>query len=343
LSELSWPEALADPELAFIRATADTFTHEIDAAQAWLDVASAGPADLIGSMGLPLGYRIDFLRAIVGVNDATRAAAAARAALAAAPAPQWEGVALAGLGQALYLRGLNAEAQTTLRRAVSLIPDGNPNLLVFAIGNLGLAEYADGSAARAGRMLDPALEMMRTTGLQRSPVGAILHMACGERARSEADPRSAAGWFASAIDILGRDRRSAWLANAYLLHAGACRALGDLAEEARALDAADAILDRLPDPGALPARSQRLRQDASAVVRHVTEFGEELSDREIAVLRLAADGLTQREIADQLFISYNTVKSHLKATYRKLGATSRDDALTRLADMVSPGEPTPPG
>jgi LuxR family maltose regulon positive regulatory protein len=65
----------------------------------------------------------------------------------------------------------------------------------------------------------------------------------------------------------------------------------------------------------------------------VTAFGEELSSREVAVLQLAAEGLTQREIADQLFISYNTVKSHLKATYRKLGATSRDDALTRWADL----------
>ena len=69
------------------------------------------------------------------------------------------------------------------------------------------------------------------------------------------------------------------------------------------------------------------------VSRHLTEFGEQLSSREIVVLQLAADGLTQREIADQLFISYNTVKTHLKATYRKLGAASRDDALSRFAGL----------
>ena len=141
-------------------------------------------------------------------------------------------------------------------------------------------------------------------------------------------------WCESAIEILGTDSRSAWLANAYLLHAVACRAGGDAVGELRSLDVADAVLARLPDPGALPARAERLRQQSAVIMRHVTEFGETLSEREISVLLLAADGLTQREIAEQLFISYNTVKSHLKATYRKLGATSRDDALTRLAELV---------
>ena len=64
-----------------------------------------------------------------------------------------------------------------------------------------------------------------------------------------------------------------------------------------------------------PALLERLSGGGHcAVARHSTEFGEELSSREIVVLQLAADGLTQREIADQLFISDNTVKTHLKAT-----------------------------
>ena len=157
-------------------------------------------------------------------------------------------------------------------------------------------------------------------------------MACGERARTDGDPRGAAHWFDEALDILGPTTRSIWRANAHLLHACASHALGDTATKTKSLDLADAILDRLPDPGDLRARSRQLRQGL-ATARPVTEFGQQLSSREVAVLQLAADGLTQREIADQLYISYNTVKSHLKTTYRKLGAASREDALARWAEL----------
>ena len=90
---------------------------------------------------------------------------------------------------------------------------------------------------------------------------------------------------------------------------------------------------RCRTPATCRDRSEELRRRASSVTRTWTEFGEQLSDREIAVLRLAGEGLTQREIADQLFISYNTVKSHLKTSYRKLGATSRDEALIRSGEL----------
>ena len=342
LTELSWPEAQADPELAFIRATGASFVHDLDLAEHWLDIAETGPPDLVGSMGLPLGYRTDFLRAIVGINDVERAQAAARRAIESAPAPHWEGVALAGLGQAQYFQGDYASARDTLLTAVGLIPSANPNLLTVAIGNLALAEYAEGSASRAAAMLDDGVAVIRSIGQERTPSGGILHLACGERARAGGDPRGALTWFESAVEVFGQSTRSAWLANAHLLQAGAFHALGDEVEETTCLDLADAIIDRLPNPGALRSRSEQQHANLLTAARHSTEFGEELSSREIVVLQLAADGLTQREIAEQLFISYNTVKTHLKATYRKLGATSRDEALSRLAELDAVRPVAPP-
>lgn len=51
-----------------------------------------------------------------------------------------------------------------------------------------------------------------------------------------------------------------------------------------------------------------------------------LTQRELEILTLVAEGLPNREIADALFISLDTVKSHLKKVYQKLGAQNRSHA-----------------
>ena len=54
-----------------------------------------------------------------------------------------------------------------------------------------------------------------------------------------------------------------------------------------------------------------------------------LTPREAQVLRLVARGLSNKEVADQLYLSEATVKRHLSTLYRKLGASNRVDALSR--------------
>jgi LuxR family maltose regulon positive regulatory protein len=61
----------------------------------------------------------------------------------------------------------------------------------------------------------------------------------------------------------------------------------------------------------------------------------ELSERERQVMRALASRLTQREIADHLGVSTNTIKYHVKAIYRKLGVVSRADAVSLVRQ--SPG------
>ena len=63
----------------------------------------------------------------------------------------------------------------------------------------------------------------------------------------------------------------------------------------------------------------------------------ELSERERTVLRLLSGGMSEREIAAELFVAFNTVHSHVKSLYRKLGVSSRArGARARAARRAAP-------
>lgn len=59
--------------------------------------------------------------------------------------------------------------------------------------------------------------------------------------------------------------------------------------------------------------------------------GEPLTEREVQILQLLAEGKSNRSIAQSLFISESTVKSHLKSLFTKLDATSRAEAIALAA------------
>ena len=60
---------------------------------------------------------------------------------------------------------------------------------------------------------------------------------------------------------------------------------------------------------------------------------EPLTDRELSVAFLLRGDLTQREIADELYIAPSTVKTHTKSIYRKLGVSKRSHAITRAMEL----------
>lgn len=74
-------------------------------------------------------------------------------------------------------------------------------------------------------------------------------------------------------------------------------------------------------PGAFVA------DDLAAVRRRLRQRGPRLTPREAEVLQLAAEGLTVRGISTRLFVSEATTRSHLSGIYRKLGVTSRSQAV----------------
>jgi len=118
---------------------------------------------------------------------------------------------------------------------------------------------------------------------------------------------------------------AARLCDQHAIERVAVQAASDLLRDARV------ALSRCVDPGRLTdlmTRAERVvRLAAPGLGEHPP--AEELSDRELAVLRLLQSDLTQREIAARLFVSFNTVKTHTKSIFRKLNTSTRAEAVRR--------------
>lgn len=113
--------------------------------------------------------------------------------------------------------------------------------------------------------------------------------------------------------------------------------LSDESSQPRELTGKNAVLSRNASAQqiraaamAVAAGLQIVRPDSSAAAENETElaFVELLTDRELRVLNLLADGLSNPQIARLLSISRNTVKFHVSSIISKLGATSRTEAVT---------------
>lgn len=130
------------------------------------------------------------------------------------------------------------------------------------------------------------------------------------------------------------------------LEAEAARQAGDrhgmasAGRRARQLASAETMLPVMPGPpppvrdgaGIAPSPGfRRARHASGSAVR--SEVVEGLTGRELAVLELLGSSLPYKEMAGALGISINTVKSHLKSIYRKLGVRSRADALSCAHDL----------
>ena len=90
--------------------------------------------------------------------------------------------------------------------------------------------------------------------------------------------------------------------------------------------AALGLRQRLLTTMGVPVRSPA--HDSSGVVA-----ADRLSKRELTVLRLLAGNLTNPEMAAALAVSPNTLKTHLKHIYRKLGVKNRQQAIARSREL----------
>jgi DNA-binding CsgD family transcriptional regulator len=164
-------------------------------------------------------------------------------------------------------------------------------------------------------------------------------LALGIQARSQAllrDGEPAESLYREAIQRLGGTRMRPALARTHLLYGEWLRRenrRGDAREQLRT------AYDRFTAMG-MEAFAERARRELVAtgetVHKRTAQARYELTAQEVQIARLAGDGLSNPEIAAQLFLSTRTVEWHLRKVFSKLGISSRRELGRALAELTRP-------
>ena len=109
--------------------------------------------------------------------------------------------------------------------------------------------------------------------------------------------------------------------------------LGDADGAADALARARAELDELPDVGVLGELYRETDDALHHRARRDGFLGDELSEAERRIVLSLASGASLNEVARKLYLSPNTVKTHRRSIYRKLGVSTREQLLERAATL----------
>ena len=222
---------------------------------------------------------------------------------------------------------------------------GYRNLSVGLPQNLGFVDLLDGDPRSAHRHFTDSLDAARNTGVKAYVHGAFLGLALAVGA--DGDPAAAAtlhGFADQQYEQAGRGFEAIETGLRDRDHAQLRAKLGDAAFEAayargRRLSQSDAIALAAeaagPDPeaastGGVPAA--QATTDGSA---------DPLSEREREIVALLAGGATDAQIAERLFLSINTVRSHLERIRDKTGARRRAE-LVRYAVQAGIDPVAPP-
>ena len=280
------------------------------------------PAPLLWEL-LAAGVRVDALVELGRLDDA-QAVAAAHAGAAEAEL-QTAAVLRHARGRLALARRDPAAALADIEAArdVLLRCGAVCRACVLTHGDLGLAHRALGDAAVAVRAADEEVALARAFGAP-GQLGIALTTAGVVRDR-EGEPL-----LREALDVLaGTPQR--------LAHARAQAELGALLRrDNRRRDAQELLREALATArraGAEPlaALAEDELRATGVHPRRVTLRGvEALTASELRVARLAGEGLTNREIAQELFVTTRTVEGHLTQVYGKLGLRSRAELATAL-------------
>jgi LuxR family maltose regulon positive regulatory protein len=335
LEALGTPSAASDPASAVAAAWMYAFIGDTAGLTRQLtelaDVRDYGP--------LPDGIRsvesaIAMIQGLFGYGGLREMRAGARRAveLETDTHSPYYALATLTLGHATYVSGDLDKAASLLSKAA--YNEAAPTVIrILSLATLSLVEGERGRRRQGGELARAAMQIVDEKKLWTMPQSSMAFSALGQALADEGDLEAARETLEEGLVLRRRSpEQGPWgVMHHLLVSARVAAASGRLTDAQEYVDALREHISQFADGMTAPmmARLEAVQGEIRARAAQ-TELGEPLTARELDVLRLLQGSLSLNDIARELYLSANTVKTHTNAVYRKLGAHSRGEAV-RLA------------
>lgn len=235
--------------------------------------------------------------------------------------------------RALYLNGELAGARAALPQLGRETAFERPTMSVFALALHSLIELEAADVDLALSLARDAHELADELGIPDLPLLGIVFTALGSALARTDDRRHAEAMLERGLDQTSISSGGLPRAHAILALALVRGRNGDRRSARALLVECRGIIESATDPGVLSAKLDVLDRQLSVRTRTDPLHSQLPTERELEILRMLVIGLTQTEIASRLYLSTNTIKTHTRSIYRKLGASSRNEAVIKAREL----------
>jgi ATP/maltotriose-dependent transcriptional regulator MalT len=248
----------------------------------------------------------------------------------------WRTAATLYLGVAHLMAGDADRADVLFQDAAAAGQAGGASIgACVALAERSLLAISRGAWETAERHLSQARSLARDANLEDYPPVTILHAAAARIALHQHDrPRAIAELTRAQRLRPGLTYALPYLAVQARIELARCHlALADVAAARILLQEAEEVLTRHPGLGVFARQAGDLRAELSSARGSSAPGASALTAAELRLLPMLPTHLSFPQIGEEMFLSPNTVKSHAVSIYRKLGATSRSQAVTRSREL----------
>jgi LuxR family transcriptional regulator, maltose regulon positive regulatory protein len=324
--------------LCLARARTATVVGDRDEILEWVDLAEQAPKHNATEDAWLVEQAAVFRSTaweLLGDMDASRQLAASLGPLDGRSV--WHGIAASNLAAAAHWFDDNVEAVKLFDDALALNREQTAMVSLFAHGQLAVIAADGGDWRACAAHVEAGFDVARARGVEEYWQCSLLHVARGQLLHHERRLSDAHAELERAVALARRGVGVVELAYMLVTLAELLRELGDRRAARELVLEAHELLSGAREPGTLVPRLLAQAQSRLRMVPHPSGTGsvvtDELTPREQAVLHLLPSGLSATEIGGELGVSRDTIKTHTKSIYRKLGASSRRDAVVRAREL----------